>query len=216
MIELIKKLLEEFFSDYKKYFTIVLIIFTVIIAVIQLFQAIWISKTIEKFKTSLRKSEVKFSRFNSLQVDALKSIYTKLVYFHAANNYLFNVKDDDTGHHQFKNRINNWIKTYIECVNEFSREKLLLPNNLKDLIQRTLVDFEEVKNKITAEKEILNYIEEEAQGRLEEMYEFAENELSVINEKIRTLKSQKDVENSEKNIKELRKTIEDYFEEMNK
>jgi len=214
MSELINQALNEYFSDFKQYHLIILIAFTLIIALIQLIQSIWVSKKIEKFKSVIKKSEIKFSRYHNLQVDALKSVYDKLVFFHAANSSLFKSKYDSNDHTQFKRRINNWIKAYIECVNAFSLEKILLPNHLKDLVHKTIVDFEEVNNILIYEKEELDFLEE-SNANWNEMYEFRENELEIINNKIGKLKTKKAIVFSETNIIELRKAIEDYFEEMN-
>lgn len=214
MQELIKETLNQYFSEFKNYQVIILIVFTLIIAAIQIFQTIWVARMIEKFKTVLKINEIKFSRYHNLQVDSLKSIYNKLVLFHGANISLFKSKYDTNNHSHFKSRINYWIKTYIECVNEFSHEKILLPNNLKILVQRTLVDFEIVKDILIQEKDYLECLEGEANGCWTDMYDFAENELSIINEKINNLKSKPEIDNCEINIKELRKSIEDYFEEM--
>lgn len=213
-MELIKQALNEYFSEYKEYQIIVLIIFSLIIIAFQIGQTILVSRRIENFKAVLKRNEIKFSRYHNLQVDALRSIYNKLVLFHGANTFLFKSQYDTNNHGRFKDRINYWLKTYIECMNEFSLEKILLPNNIKDFFQRTLVDFEEVRNILIKEKDYLDYLEEESHGNWNDMYDFAENELLVINANIAKLKTNVSIENSENNIKELRKIIEDYFEEM--
>lgn len=60
MKELIVQVLNDYFSDFKKYHLIVLIIFTVIITLVQIIQSIWVASKIEKFKAVLKKSEIKF------------------------------------------------------------------------------------------------------------------------------------------------------------
>ncbi len=216
MIELLQEALEEYFSDFKQYQLIILILFTIVIAIFQIIQTVLVSQKIERFKTLLKKSEIKFSRYHNLQVDALKSIYNKLVLFNGANYNLFRSKFESNSHRLFKNRIDNWMKTYVEFVNEFSCEKILLPNHLKCLVRRTIVDFEAVKNILIDQKDDLDYFEEVNAGSWNEMYECHENELDVINQKINSLKSKPEIRTSENNIAELRKVIEDYFEEMNK
>jgi hypothetical protein len=215
MIDLIKQALREYFNEYQKFHLLILISFTIIIALIQVIQSIWVSSKIEKFKNALKRSEIKFSRYNNLQVDALKEIYEKLVLFHGTNSILFKSSYDSNVHENYRNRITNWIKAYIECSNKFSLEKILLPNNLKNLVTRTLTDFEEVKNLIISERDYLDYKEEYYEGNMNAMYEAAELELEVINEQINKIKSKDSIIRSEKNILELRKTIEDYFEKMN-
>lgn len=215
MAELIRQALKEYFTEYQKYHLLILILFTVIIALIQILQSIWVSNKIERFRNVLKKSEIKFSWYTNLQVDALKSIYEKLAMFHQANTFLFNSKYESNNHDSYKLRINNWIKAYIECANKFSLEKILLPKNLKELVKRTLTDFEEVKTLIISEREYLDYHEEYFEGNMNAMYEFAEKELEVINDQIGKIKTKPSIIKSEQNILELRKTIEDYFEKMN-
>ncbi len=70
--ELIKEVLVEYFSDFKDYHLIILCAFTLIIALIQIAQAIWVSKKIESFKNELKKSEIKFSRYNEIQIKILE------------------------------------------------------------------------------------------------------------------------------------------------
>lgn len=215
-MDLIEKALNEYFSDFKKYHLIILICFTIIIALIQIIQSIVVAQKFEKFKAVLRKSEIKFSRYHNLQVDALKTIYDKLVLFHAANHSLFTSRYDSNNHTQFKNWINNWIKKYLDCVNEFSREKILLPNSLKELVNKTIVEFEQVENILTNERISLDQLEEENNGSRNAMYDYPENELNIINSKISSLRTKKSIVFTEANIIQLRKAIEDYFEEMNK
>lgn len=52
--ELVKEILKEYFSDFKEYHLIILFVFTIIIALIQVIQAIWVSRKIEKFKNDLK------------------------------------------------------------------------------------------------------------------------------------------------------------------
>ena len=188
MNDLIKQALTEYFQEYKDYHLTILISFTIIIALIQIIQSIWISRKIEKFKTDLKKSEIKFSRYNELQINSLRKIYHNLVSFQLSNNLLFKSKPKNTGHSKYKNRINGWIKSYIECANEFAREKILLTEELKQLFNRTLTDFEEVKDILMNEKESLDYHEMENQGSWNLMYDFEENELEIISKKIEILK----------------------------
>lgn len=216
MDELIKQTLEKYFSDFKEYHLLILIGFTITIVLIQIIQSIWVSKKIETFKNDLKKSEIKFSRYNQLQINALRGIYHKLVAFQLSNNLIFKSKPNSVGHTKYKNRINDWIKNYIECANEFAREKILLTEELKTLFTRTLKDFEEVKDILMSEKESLDYHEMEYQGNWNAMYDFAENELDIISSKIDKLKVKDSIKNSDNHIRELRLKIEQVFTEMNK
>ncbi|QKJ62808.1 hypothetical protein [Flavobacterium sp. M31R6] len=75
----LEQLLEKYFSDYSSSHIYLLIGFFVTTVLFQILQAIYVSNKIEKFKNELKRSEIKFSRFNTLQIDALKLIYDKAV-----------------------------------------------------------------------------------------------------------------------------------------
>lgn len=216
MVELIEDLLNEYFSDFKKYQVFILIAFSLIIAGFQIFQSIWVSRTIEKFKAIIKKNEIKFSRYHNMQVDALKSIYTKLVLFHKANSILFSFENHSEKPQKFETSINIWIKTYLDCINEFSLEKILLPNNIKELVQRTVLDFEIVKEILIISRRNFKSLDQDIDEIGIDLYEYQEREINIISKTINELVLENKMETSEKNIKELRKVIEDYFEEMNK
>ncbi|MDZ7848179.1 MAG: hypothetical protein U5L96_16300 [Owenweeksia sp.] len=134
----------------------------------------------------------------------MREIYHKLVAFQLANNLIFKSKPRTVGHSKYKNRINEWIKSYIECASEFAKEKILLTAELKKLFGRTLKDFEEVKDILMTEKENLNYWEMVNQGNWNAMYDFEENELDTISSQIDKLKNKESIKNSEKHLRELR------------
>ena len=215
MEELIKQALDKYFSDYKQYHLIILILFVVIISIFQILQALWISTRIEKIKNILKKSEIKFSRYNELQVEALRDIYQKLVLFNYANSNLFYNSYDKNNHTQYKNRINVWVKSYLDCINQFSLEKLLLSETIKELVLKTIIDFQQVKNVILNEKEVLEYTEMEGLGDWNIMYEYSDIELEIINRRIENIKTNEFITKSEKHIKELRESIENHFAKMN-
>jgi hypothetical protein len=215
MTELVKQTLEDYFSDYKDYHLIILIAFAVVIALIQIIQSIIITKKIESFKTVLKKSEIKFSRYNELQINALRRIYHQLDDLQNANVLLFNTNIGTIGHDNLKIRINNWLKAYFVNSNEFSKEKILLTPDLKELYSKTITDFETVRKTMIFEKSNLELWEMMNEGDWKEMYEYEENEIDVILAKIGNLKELKSMKNSEKNIEELRKKIEEIFLTMN-
>jgi hypothetical protein len=101
MEDLIKKILEEYFSNFKEYHIIILLGLTIIIALIQITQSIIVTKKIERFKNDLKKSEIKFSRYNQLQVDALRRIYHLLAKFQLSNQLIYNENSKNIGHTKF-------------------------------------------------------------------------------------------------------------------
>jgi hypothetical protein len=214
MNELLKQALDEYFSDFKKYHLIILICFTILIALLQIIQTYIVSTKIETFKAQLKKSEIRFSKYNELQISALRKIYHQLASFQLANNLIFNTESNSFGHSRYKTRINEWIKIYIECSSEFAREKILLTQEIKDLFSKTIVDFEDVKKILIDEKHGLDYLEMAYSGDWNQMYEFEEEELHIISSKIKKLKEKPSIGNADKHIRELRQKIEKVFQEM--
>lgn len=215
MDKLIQQALDNYFSDFKEYHLLILIGFTIVIALLQIIQSIIVTRKIEKFKADLKKSEIKFSRFSELQITALRKIYHQLASFQLANNLIFKTEPQTIDHTKFKTRINEWIKIYIECSSEFAREKILLTPEIKLLFSKTINDFEEIKKILIDERNNLDYWEMENQGDWNAMYDFHENELDVITKKINSIKDNDSIKNSEKHIRELREKIEDIFQKMN-
>lgn len=214
MEELVKQVLEKYFTEYKSYHLYILIGFTIVIALFQIIQTLIITNKVEKYKNELKKSEIKFSRYNELQISILRKIYHQLASFQLANNLLFKIEPNSIGHSKLKSRINEWIKNYIECANELAREKILLPQEIKELFSKTIRDFDDVKKILVDEIENLNYLEMEYSGNWNSMYDFKDNELEVITKKLSLLKERNSIKNSDKHIRELRVKIEEVFEKM--
>jgi hypothetical protein len=215
MDKLIKNVLNEYFLDFKEYHLIILVTFTIIIALTQIFQSIYISKKIALFKNDLKKSEIKFSRYNELQINALRKIYHHLALFQLSNNLLFNTPPETLGHDKYKALINSWIKIYIECSNEFSKEKILLTHELKTLFLRTLTDFEIVKKILKGERENLEFYEMSKDNDWQAMYAYEHEEYGKICSKIKRVKQNKSIQHSSMHIEELKAKIEELFLTMN-
>lgn len=215
MNDLVKQALDEYFSDFKEYHLIILIGFTVIITLIQIIQSFIVTRKIERFKNDLKKSEIKFSKYNELQITALRKIYHQLAEFQYYNNLIFKAKECSVSHGNFIKRVNNWIKTYIELANDFSKEKILLTPKLKELYSRTINDFEQIKKLLIEERNDLEHLEMRHGGDWQEMYQFEENELNEITNRIDKLKEIHSIRNSNNHIVELREKIEELFLKMN-
>ena len=209
MTEISKQVLNEYFSNFKEYHLIILCFFTVIIALIQIIQSIYISRKIEKYKNILKKSEIKFSRYNELQVVALRTIYHLTVELHKRNRILLDDSTTELGLNQFTVRINNWLKAYNECNSEFSKEKILLPSSLKKQYSQVLNDFEKIR--ITLIKEQKSLADEEHAQANGYGYQYAEEEHEGILKQLKTLKTENHFINSENHISDLRESIEVYF-----
>lgn len=214
MEDVLIQTIESIISDYKNYQLVILIAFTSIIILLQIGQTLWINMKIATFKNRLKKSEIKFSRFNELQINALREIYHRLVKFQMANNLIFKSSIKSIGHNQYKTRIDNWIRRYFECINEFAREKILLSDEMKILVERTIDDFEQVKKILLDEKESLDFYEMEHQGNRMAMYQFEEQEIEIISDKLNRIRDNDSLQNADKHIRDLRERIEQAFLKM--
>lgn len=210
----IKQILNECFEDFQRDQLMILVVFSIIILVIQIFTTIYVAKKIQVFKNDLERSKIRFSKFNELQIVALREIYHKLVAFQVTTNLIFNSKTNTIGHSKYKSRINKWIKSYVACESIFAKEKILLTDELKELFGKTLQDFREVKTILMEEKSRLDEYEMGHLGIWNAMYEFEGEELDVISKKIGDLKTQEPIKNSGKHIRKLRTKIETEFKKM--
>ena len=215
MEELVKKVLDEYFADYKNYHLWILIGFTLLIGATQILQTLWISKRLERFKNQLKKSEIKFSRYSELQINALRSIYHLLCEFHRANIRLFDSTPENIGHNDYKYLLKNWIEKYYAAADELAKERILLTPEITATVSDSIKAFDSVKNIVQAEHKHLSEFEADNFGSHELMYEFEENEIETISKAIEKLKKEDVIKNSNKTIKKLRDKIEEHFININ-
>lgn len=211
----VENILKNYFEDYKEFHVWAIIITLFLTVLFQIIQAIYVSNRIEKYKNELKKSEIKFSRFNELQIESLKSIYDKIVDFHYMNFRLFfPVKYE---HNNFKNRIDDWKKGFNELMDIFHREKILLPSNLKikikDFEQKFNIIFINLNLEIDRLRDIENLNES---YDVQEIYLNYSAEVENIKSRLDFLNNINEISQSETTIKELRLMIEDYFENLTK
>jgi len=215
MDELVKQLLEKYLSDYREYHLFLLIGFAVIIALFQIIQFIYVSKRIEAFKNELKKSEIKFSAFNQLQINALRNIFHLIIKFELTTKILYNTSTKNLNHQLFEKRVNKWLNDFFESKREFENERILLTKVLKELFTETYIDFEKIKKILINEKEQLDYLEQKYQGDLRELYQFSELESDEIVNKINKISKELSIEKSLKNFEKLKTEIENVFIQMN-
>mgnify|MGYP003672286779 CR=1 FL=1 len=211
----IEQLLEKYFSEYKDYHIYALIILTLIMIVFQILQTIFVSRKIERFKNELKRSEIKFSRFNNLQIDALKSIYDNLVTFHYKNFRLF--FPSTYGHGSLKVKMDEWKSEFNSIMDIFHREKILLPSDLKNKVKDFEIKFNVIFMALKNELQSISEMEEyDGTEDVQILYGNPEKEVESIKSRIERLKKITEIEQSEKTIKDLRQNIEDYFESLTK
>ena len=147
-MEELKAFINENFSNYKTYQTIIDIVIVVLIAIINIGIGFFLNKKIEKVKLKnskelsafsseldllSKKSEIKFQKYQLEQADAIKRLYSLLIDLKYSTFSLFNNKFKLNPHYEFKNNLNNWIKSYMLFHKYFSRNKILFLFSSKKL-----------------------------------------------------------------------------------
>jgi len=211
MDKLIKQALDEYFSDFKDYHLIILIAFTVVIALIQIIQSILVSRKIERFKNELKKSEIRFSKYNQLQVESLSKIYPLLTDLYTRTSI---IKSEITTASPEKNQTitENWGRVFNQVFGTFSKERYILPKEIKSRFSSILQNLIKMNRYINLEKDFSSLFATFQDGEVEFMGNHADrtsisSELDKLNKKDLISKTIKD-------INELREAIEDYFEKI--
>jgi len=151
MDELVKQALEDYFSNFKEYHLLILVVFTVIIALIQIIQSIWVSSKIEHFKSALKKSEIKYSKYNQLQIDALSKIYQLLSDF-LEQTFIIGQEINSGSPEKTNKQTKNWLILYKKVYSTFSKEKYILPKSIKEKYSSIFSYLENMNGYIKSEK----------------------------------------------------------------
>lgn len=209
----VESILKTYFQDYKEFHFWAIVITLLLTVIFQIFQAIYVSRKIENYKIALKKSEIKFSRFNELQIESLKSIYDKLVTFHYKNRELF--YPSYYGHDSYKLKISNWINNYQNLMDSFHREKILLPNDLELKIIDFNNKFNVIQNRLNNELLDIDSLEDLHQSNdVQVIYINPDHEKELIENRTIKFHEVKEITESELIITDLRKCIEGYFKSL--
>ena len=204
--------IEALISKYENYHVFAIGLF-ILLLIIQIFQSIFISNKIEGFKNNLKKSEIKFSRFSNMQVDALKSIYNQIVTFHYAHHRLF--FPTSVSHDSLIVRIDQWKADSIKLLDALHRERILLPPDLVVLVKDFETDLRRIATKLDEQKMTLSMIEErEGTADPQILYGTPEAEVEFIKKEIANLLAVDFIGAADSKIKGLRNNIENYFSNL--
>ncbi|UBZ06193.1 hypothetical protein LDL76_12590 [Salegentibacter mishustinae] len=207
MNELIEQALDKYFSDFKEYHLIILILFTVIIALMQIIQSILVSRKIERFKNELKKSEIRFSRHNQLQVEALSNIYPILVETHLHTLVLQTEIQKDVNERDSL-IIKNWQDSFNEIFNEYTKNAYIIPNEIKNEFSKFIQSLIKVNSYLKIEKELKEmYVEIQGNDHF-----FGEEEKRIeLTKDLDDLKEEKTLDRVIDNVTNLKTEIEEYF-----
>lgn len=213
MDELVKNALDEYFSDFKEYHLIILILFTIIIALMQIFQAFLVSKKIEKFKNELKKSEIKFSKYNQLQIEALSEIYPMLSDLQT-NTVIIKSEINKTGTspERISKLAENWGKSFNEVFLNFTQKKYILTKSINSKYSILIGQLIKMNSYVKAEKELsLLYITMD-NGNVEFMGD--EEDRNLISDKLSKLNKEEIMTVTTDTISNLQSEIQSHFQEM--
>ncbi len=204
--ELINQILNEYFSDFKNYHLIILCAFTLIIAVIQVAQAIWVSKKIEVFKNDLKKSEIKFSRYNEMQIKILSESYQLLSEF---NESTLNITNEKLSPEIMQRITKKWFEDYHNFYKHYSRNKFIFLSRIKIKLSLIFKTFEKMKSIVKIESDFSKMHYTDDSGTIQ----FIGNneDLNKIHQEFNKLDKTKTISYVLSNIESLKKDIEDYF-----
>lgn len=165
------------------------------------------------FSKSLQRSEIKFSKYHNLQVEALRNLYIHLVLFRTINRSLFKI---EVKHHEDINYLeilDKWLDVYSVVKNLFSKERILLPKELKESALQKMHAFNEIHRKLSKVKHDLYYFRQQCgeTGR----YKYMDGQFHQLTTMFQELEQMKLGIISENNIKNLRDEFEAFFEKMN-
>lgn len=174
-----------------------------------------LSKNVEQFKNDLKRSEIKFGRFNELQIESLKRLYDQTVTFHFKYNNL--VYPIFYTHDTLRTNLENFKREYNICMEYFHRNRIFLTDEIFLKIKDIETNFKIIRTIIDEEIKTIRGIEERNESiNPIEIYNSSEDEVKNIKKRIEILKSKVGVLSFEMEIQGLRTATEVYFKELTK
>ena len=163
---------------------------------------------ITKYKSKLTKLEIRFSKYNELQIESLNSIYKHITINRNNVATLVNCKSSYT-FLEYNQAVNSCFINLNKTSSKFSSDKLLLTKNLKSLYSKDLTVINNFRSLLIMEREFFNSIENEYET-VEEYFDYDEIEKIKLRQSLIIEKSEemKIVEI----LESLRKEIEKEFE----
>lgn len=211
--ELIRQVLEKYFSDFKEYHLLILIGFTVIIVLIQTIQSIWVSRKIERFKSDLKKTEIEFSKYNQLQIDALSKAYELLTVF-LGHTFIIKNSINSTSPEIIKSTSVKWLNSYENVYSAFSNKKYILPISIKEVFSLIIKDLHNMRQYVTIIKNRSSMYHTWETGEIEFMGD--DECLNKLHNELSKYDNEGIITKTIENIKNIQKEIEKYFEKIEK
>lgn len=210
----LKAVIEEYFADYKKYHSILFLVFLFLIALIAVVQQIIMQKNVAKFNSRLNKAEIKFSKYHNLQVEAMEKLFELITNIHYSNMNLFQAREQNKRHEKLKSSLASWGNNLLKLHYFFNRKKILFPENISNAIERELDGLNKTRHILLDHRSSLEEFEERYGGDLNSMYMQFEIEIDNISKRIERIKKTKEVEQSIESINKLKNQVECEFRKL--
>lgn len=207
---LIREILEKYFSEYKEYNLIIFFVFALLTVLINIIQNIIITRKLEKYKSELKKSELKFSVYNQLQIESLSKLFQQLTEFKDTTSIIS--KSESKSPESYQQIAVIWSNKFFETTKMFSKEKYILPKNIKNRYTEIHQNFKTLFEYIKNEKELKSNFFTNEVGDL--IFEGDYQNLNELTEKIQKFNRNDIFAKAINDIELVRKEIEKHFEKL--
>lgn len=207
---LIREILEKYFSEYKEYNLIIFFVFALLTVLINIIQNIIITRKLEKYKSELKKSELKFSVYNQLQIESLSKLFQQLTEFKDTTSIIS--KSESKSPESYQQIAVIWSNKFFETTKIFSKEKYILPKNIKNRYTEIHQNFKTLFEYIKNEKELKSNFFTNEVGDL--IFEGDYQNLNELTEKIQKFNRDDIFAKAINDIELVRKEIEKHFEKL--
>jgi hypothetical protein len=207
---LIREILEKYFSEYKEYNLIIFFVFALLTVLINIIQNIIITRKLEKYKSELKKSELKFSVYNQLQIESLSKLFQQLTEFKDTTSIIS--KSESKSPESYQQIAVIWSNKFFETTKIFSKEKYILPKNIKNRYTEIHQNFKTLFEYIKNEKELKSNFFTNEVGDV--VFEGDYQNLNELTEKIQKFNRNDIFAKAINDIELVRKEIEKHFEKL--
>ena len=207
---LIREILEKYFSEYKEYNLIIFFVFALLTVLINIIQNIIITRKLEKYKSELKKSELKFSVYNQLQIESLSKLFQQLTEFKDTTSIIS--KSESKSPESYQQIAVIWSNKFFETTKIFSKEKYILPKNIKNRYTEIHLNFKTLFEYIKNEKELKSNFFTNEVGDV--IFEGDYQNLNELTEKIQKFNRNDIFAKAINDIELVRKEIEKHFEKL--
>ncbi|WP_374363229.1 hypothetical protein [Cloacibacterium sp.] len=207
---LIREILEKYFSEYKEYNLIIFFVFALLTVLINIIQNIIITRKLEKYKSELKKSELKFSVYNQLQIESLSKLFQQLTEFKDTTSIIS--KSESKSPESYQQIAVIWSNKFFETTKIFSKEKYILPKNIKNRYTEIHQNFKTLFEYIKNEKELKSNFFTNEVGDV--IFEGDYQNLNELTEKIQKFNRNDIFAKAINDIELVRKEIEKHFEKL--